>query len=208
MAKNAFSIQLDDIPNPQDYSKAGAAIEKAGAYQGEAERAGASANILLAETAFAVGTEVTKGIIKKDIQEKTAEAASRYEDAPENVKGKEAKAVIESYDARIAAEPEGAKTPGAAEDPLVGQLREQANKYRRAESQGLLTRDETLTRMAAAVKKWTAIMPGLASEFRKAAWNEVGISNIDTFQIHQALTTQSVREKDAERQAKMFEKYV
>jgi len=200
----SFSIQLDDIPNPQGYERASAAIERSGQAQGEAAILGQKAQNLVVGGLFEAGVGAVKGYAEADIAERTKEAAGRFEDAPEIVEGREAAATVAEYDEKLAT---GAPAP-AQEDPLVTELRNKAAKYRLAESQGLLTRREAITRMEAAVKEWSAMMPGLQSEFRKAAWNEVGISNVDQFLIHQALTTESAREKAAAERAKNANRYL
>jgi hypothetical protein len=213
MANRSFSVQLEDIPNPQDYGRAGAALERAGAYRGEAARIGAAADAGALATVFGVGLEAVKGYGEAQVAKETKEAVARFEDSPENVKGREAAGAIDTYDAArlspVEQEQRGVIVEAASnEHPAVAELRAEANRFRLAESQGLLTRDEVLTRTAKAVKTWSARLPGFQSDFRKAAANETGISNIDVYQLHQALTTESQREATAKRAALAEQKYI
>lgn len=79
----------------------------------------------------------------------------------------------------------------------VASFNEEARKYADARAQGVIGRDEAVAQIGAIVKKYSAMVPGFASEFRKVGANLTGISNIDVYGIHQALTTQSAKEKQA-----------
>ena len=57
MAKKSYSVQLDDVPNPQDYSRAGALVEKAGQLQGQAKAMRGSADAELLQTVGVAATQ-------------------------------------------------------------------------------------------------------------------------------------------------------
>lgn len=207
MAKNpSFSIQLDDIPNPQDYSKAGALVQSAGELRGQATYNEAKANANFLTGMASQAAQAVVGYAEQDIESKTKKALDEYEDNPTHEVGREAAAVIDNLDARERERQGPGERPG--DDPAVAEMRAQASQFRLAESQGLFSKKETITRIADVVKQWSARLPGLQSEFRKVAANETGISNIDTHLIHQALTTESNREKAAASAAKQMEKYL
>lgn len=78
---------------------------------------------------------------------------------------------------------------------LAKQFLKDIDRYSAAQTQGVLSRQEVLTRVAAAVKKYSAAMPGWASEFRKVGADLTGIDRVDTYGVHKALTAESAREK-------------
>ncbi len=89
---------------------------------------------------------------------------------------------------------------GEEEPQLMKDFLGDISRHADAQKQGILSRGEVVSRIAADVKRYSAMLPGLASDFRKTAANLTGISNIDVYGIHQALTTKSASEKAAEAQ--------
>lgn len=85
---------------------------------------------------------------------------------------------------------------------LIKQFKNDTQRYTDALAQGVLTRQEVIDRIAADVKKYSATMPGWASDFRKLAAERTGISNIDVYGIHKALTEKTARERAAEERFK------
>jgi len=83
----------------------------------------------------------------------------------------------------------------AAKNAVTEEFAADLARYRSAMLQGNLTREEVLTRVAAAVKKSSALMPGWASEFRKVAADMTGVDRADVYGVHKALLTESAREK-------------
>lgn len=203
--KPTFSIQLDDIPEPRSYEKAGALVAQAGQLEGEAKVLGAKGETGFLSTVGQIARGVVVGVGEAEIEEKTKEAIERYEDSPKITEGREADIAVSAYDARQKELASPGDTP--AEDPSITELRKKAQAFRVAQDQGLLTRNEVLTRVEDVVKQWSARLPGLQSEFRKVAANETGINNIDIYRVHQSLTTESERQKALQRDAIAMEKY-
>lgn len=194
MAKT-FSVQLEDIPAPVGYGEAASLAKQSQLTRGAADAAAIRRNTNTMKTVFDTGEAAVVGYAEADIEKQTKEALDRYEDNPAIVKSREAHEAVQGLETRLGMD--AADTGGIDSDPAIAELRKEARRYQQAHAQGLLTRDEVLTRTSAAVKKWSARLPGLQSEFRKTAANLTGISNVDIYQINQALTTQSAREKAA-----------
>ena len=87
-------------------------------------------------------------------------------------------------------------------DPQLGKFQQEVELLNEAKNQGTLSRDQAIARIAAAVKSWSADVPGLAGEFRKLAAEQTGISNIDVYGIHKALVSNSVEQKRVDEVAK------
>lgn len=66
-----------------------------------------------------------------------------------------------------------------------------------ARSQGVMSRDQAVARIAAAVKSYSADLPGLATDFRKIAAEQTGISNIDVYGVHTALISKKADDEHA-----------
>jgi hypothetical protein len=87
---------------------------------------------------------------------------------------------------------------GLDDGAISADFMKDVKRYADAQRQGIMTRDEVLTRVSAAVKKYSAMMPGWASDFRKLGADMTGIDRLDVYGVHQALTTKSAQEKQAE----------
>lgn len=89
----------------------------------------------------------------------------------------------------------------ASDDFMGGQtvkaFTDEARRYAEARRQGVIGREEALAQIGAAVKKYSAMLPGSASDFRKIGAQLTGIPHVDVYGIHHALTTQSEKEKMA-----------
>lgn len=99
------------------------------------------------------------------------------------------------------------QTAGFADDPTVKDFLGTIAKYKAAEQQNILSKQDVLNRVAATVKQYTAMMPGWASDFRKVAANLTGIDAADTYAVHKALTSESNAEKLALKQQELGMKY-
>jgi hypothetical protein len=84
----------------------------------------------------------------------------------------------------------------------------QIDRQKRKLQQGILTREQVLTNISKIVKTFSQAAPGWATDFRKAAANATGISTVDTYGIHKALTQASARELALAAQAKAQAKYI
>lgn len=85
----------------------------------------------------------------------------------------------------------------AVDAQTKGEFVAEVEKLRAGQLQGVFTRDQAINRIAALVKSYSADVPGLAQSFRQIAAEQTGVSNIDVLGIHNALTKQSVAEKQA-----------
>ena len=205
MANKSFSMQLDDIPVPGNYGQAQGLIEQSGRTQGEAGKSAGAAKAMgtnivteAATTVFSTARDAVIGYEKAGVERKVEDAVAKYEDSPENVKNASASEAFKA----------GQEKGLALEHPLMVELKAKADKYEAAKKQGFITKDEALTRMAAAVKEASARLPGLASEFRKVAADKTGISAVDIYQVHESLTKESSREAAAKAAAAAQQKYI
>lgn len=92
---------------------------------------------------------------------------------------------------------EGGRGVGVNQE--IGAFRQEAARYVNAMQQGNIGREEAIARIAASVKKYSAMLPGFASDFRKVGAELTGISNIDVHGVHTALTQKSMAEKAREK---------
>jgi hypothetical protein len=84
----------------------------------------------------------------------------------------------------------------------VAHFQREAERFANAQKQGVLSREEALTRIGDIIKHYSSLAPGWASDFRKLGAEITGISNADAYGVHKALTTQSRQEKLIEAQQK------
>jgi hypothetical protein len=176
-------------------SRAGEHLTQAGALEGKAKamdvQSDAQLGLFLGTTAIEAG----KGYLKSEESKEIKSDLDKLEDFGDGAK---AAAQVPQREANIV-EAVGTFMGAAPNSPEVGMMMADAKRHVEAAKQGILTKDEVITRVAATVKKYSAMMPGWASDFRKVAAELTGIANIETLQIHNALTQKSAREKQAER---------
>lgn len=213
MAKGLdYSLQLEDIRNPS--AADGGLLVSAGQRQGAASRlqgeSNASLLALAGETAMAAG----KGYLEAQVSKDTKEALDNLD--TDGYKGPAAAAREAQYEkdkptiaANIAAAEEldkqrlsifdtaeiGSNPDEIAARAQVEKFRAEAAQLQKAASAGNLSPTQAIDAIAASVKKYSAMMPGWATDFRKVAANLTGISNVDVLGIHSALTKESQAQK-------------
>jgi hypothetical protein len=84
-----------------------------------------------------------------------------------------------------------AKQTGDMDDPVIGDFLKDIQRYKEAQSQNILSQQDVINRVAATVKRYTAMARGWGPEFRKTAADLTGFGAIDTVPAHQALTRQN-----------------
>lgn len=95
---------------------------------------------------------------------------------------------------------------GMQEPELVNNFRTDIERYATAQSQGVLTRQQVLDRIAVSVKKYSAEMPGWAKDFREIAQHAINPSGMGALDpTHQALTQAGAREKAQALDMKVYE---
>ncbi len=208
MAKTIdYSLQLSDIAAPQAGAQ-GELLLAAGATEGAAAatrgksaalqtEADTGAISFLGTTAIAAAKGKMESDLGKDIQgnldklEDVGTSATQAQSTLAYLRSPEF--TQEAANQLTIAQEEGA-------DPaVIKEYTDTLKKIVAAQEQGIMTNTEVRNRIGAAVKQYSAAMPGWAPEFRKLGAEMTGISNIDTFGIHQALTQKSARDKANER---------
>jgi hypothetical protein len=198
-----YGQYLPDVGAP-DKGRAGETLISAAQSQGEAIKIGGKAK---ADSLTFLGTtalDAAKGKLLADESKDIKAELDKLENNPTGAQQKAVNATIQQTKDNIAANDmlmgDGWST-GQATDGVPQPFVQEASRLIAAQSQGMLSRDEVLNRMGAIVKKYSAMMPGAAAEFRKVGADMTGIDRLDVYGIHKALTTQSAAEKAAERQA-------
>lgn len=85
----------------------------------------------------------------------------------------------------------------ASEAALLSEFNQKVETFKAGLDQGVFTRDQAITRIADAVKRYSADVPGLAQVFRKVAAEQTGVSDIDIYGLHKALTAKAATDKEA-----------
>jgi hypothetical protein len=198
-----YGQYLPDVGAP-DKGRAGETLISAAQSQGEAIKIGGKAK---ADSLTFLGTtalDAAKGKLLADESKDIKAELDKLENNPTGAQQKAVNATIQQTKDNIAANDmlmgDGWST-GQATDGVPQPFVQEASRLIAAQSQGMLSRDEVLNRMGAIVKKYSAMMPGAAAEFRKVGADMTGIDRLDVYGIHKVLTTQSAAEKNAERQA-------
>lgn len=222
MAKNSFSVQVDDIKAP--VSPNGELLITSGRTEGQAKVAFGQA-VLVERTAEAsllksltsVGEAGAKAYASSQARDKINSTIDHLQ--TDTYTGSAIKKQQEDAVPKAQASVLGAQGLAAKRDSLdnfdyleggVGQqtnreiqaFRDEAQRYVSAASQGAIGRDEAIAQIGATVKKYSAMVPGWASDFRKIGAELTGISHVDSYGVHQALTQQGMAEKQ---RAKMQE---
>lgn len=200
MTRVKYDVQLDNIPDPVK-GKAGELSMQAGQAEGNANaiegKRVADAISFLGTT----GLSAYKGKLESDLDAEIKGTLSKLEGGPED-KARRQNLVNVADDIASFAD------NGPTNAPEIKQFEESITRFVRAQQQGTLNREQVIERIAAEVKKASALMPGWASDFRKLAAERTGISNIDVYGINKLLTQQSASEKQAERLAAANMKYI
>lgn len=204
-----YSLQLSDIEAPSQ-GKAGELLVQAGATAGEAAAIGGKAKAT--ESAATAGlisflgttaVEAYKGKMEADLEKDIASSLSKLEGAgPTAVASKANLDRLRSpeFASNIADQLTVLTEQSGMEEPqLVAGFMEDIKRYADAQRQGIMSRTEVLARVSAAVKEASSAMPGWAANFRKVGAELTGISNLDVYGIHHALTTKSLAEKAVEK---------
>lgn len=197
-----YSVQLSDVEAPVK-GRGGelliAAGQTEGATKAQTGRAIAGGLEFLGTTALGA----YKGSMEAQVERDTNDALNKLEGvgteavaAEKNLanlrSGQFAEGVADQL--TVLREQSGMEEPQLMKD-FMGDI----SKYADAQKQGILSRGEVIARIASSVKKYSAQMPGWAGDFRKVAANLTGISNIDIYGIHTALTTKSLNERAQEK---------
>jgi hypothetical protein len=195
MAKrNSFSLQLDEMGNP--VAPDGRLLQQAEAGKGQSDAMRTNADT--ASIAF-LGTQVIEAVKGKMEADEEGEI---QRDVLDDITGKKAEAAINANNEKL----RGKFLDSAASDDFAGaatkaHFEAEAHKFALAQMQGIMPRDEAITKIGEIVKRYSAQMPGWAGDFRKRAAELTGVSNIDVLGIHNLLTQKSAREKIAEKEA-------
>lgn len=185
-----YSIQLPDAQ--------AAAKGNAGELAIAAAQTGAQATLVgakaKADAISFLGTnalEAGKGYLQ-------AEESKEIQDVTDRLEGYGPTALAAEQQAKQAQEFLNAGKQANAVDP---QFTADMQRLIDAQDNGVMTREEVLNRTSAIVKKYSAMAPGFAADFRKTAADMTGIERLDVYGIHKALTEKSAREKQAERES-------
>jgi hypothetical protein len=191
-----YDLQLEPISNPVK-SAEGDLLMAAGKSEGQANaiKGQTDANTLTFLGTTAIGA--AKGKMESDLDASIKDTLSKLDVTREA----EFNRTTQGQATQIATLLEQSGGLDSAPE-LIQQFKTDTKRYTDALAQGVLSRQEVIDRIAADVKKYSATMPGWASDFRKLAAERTGISNIDVYGIHKALTEKSAREKSAEEQMK------
>jgi hypothetical protein len=199
MAKNRldYSEQLSDIGAPASADgslaiRAGQLEGGAAAARGHAAATDIAANTGLLTFAGNTGIAAVKGKMEADEEKEISGVLRNLETvADADIDRNNQKLAGQFLDSSASPDFMGAET--------VKHFTDEARKYAEARRQGVIGREEAVAQIGSIIKKYSAMMPGWASDFRKIGAQLTGISNIDVYGIHQALTTKSAREKAAEK---------
>lgn len=194
MAKTDYSLQLPDIAAPvkgnagELYMQAGASQAKANALAGENT---ASAISFLGTAAIGA----VKGKMESDLETEIKDATSKLEGFGDT-------AVRSAQNLRNVQDDLSSFNDNPPRDPeQIAQFGDEIKRFIIAQEQGILSRGEVISRISAAVKKFSADMPGWASDFRRIAAEQLNPSGLGALDpLHQALTKTSIAEDVAKRQ--------
>ncbi|CAB4169979.1 LT_GEWL domain containing protein [uncultured Caudovirales phage] len=208
-----YSVQLSDIGAPVKGNAGELNIAAAGSQAKGIEiqgKANADAITFLGTNALAAGKGYLEAGAEKEIKDSldklqgfgnTAKASAGAANAPLAQKADGTYGFLEPTTGMVSAE-----FPSTGPNDVRQEFTNNLERLQLAVTQGMLGQDEVISRIAATVKKYSAIAPGWASEFRKIGAEQTGISNVDVYGIHKALTQQSAASKAQEHiQAKNLE---
>jgi hypothetical protein len=189
-----YSIELPDAAAPAKGNAGELTIAAAQTQAQGAAQAGAIGAKATADAISFLGTtaiEGTKGYLE-------AQEAKEIKATTDKLEGVGPDALAAEQQAKQAQEFLNAGKQANAVDP---QFENDMQRLIDAQANGVMTREEVLNRSSAIVKKYSAMMPGFAADFRKTAAEMTGIQHLDVYGIHKALTEKSAREREAERTA-------
>lgn len=199
--KNIFAPDVGGINDPVSADGGGLVRAAATETQGKLTKATTTGKVIEAVGGGAL--EAYKGKLLSDAEKAIKDSLSKLEgfsegaiEATKNLD--HLKSNEFAANAALQLEQLAQQTREFDNDPTVRDFLATIERYKAAESQKVLSKQDVLNRIAATVKQYTALMPGWASDFRKAAAELTGISNIDVYGVHAALTQQSAKEKATE----------
>lgn len=190
MARVKYDVQLSDIADPVK-GRAGELYQQAGGFEGKANAIEGQRKADLVSFLGTTGIAAAKGKMESDLDKEVKATLARLDTGPETAQRRQN--LINVLD-DIASFADNGPAAGSEE---TKQFEENITRFVRAQQQGTLNREQVIERIAAEVKKASALMPGWAQDFRQIAANRTGISNIDVYGINKLLTTQSAAEKNA-----------
>jgi hypothetical protein len=187
-----YDLQLDPISAPVK-SQEGELLMAAGKSEGQANAIEGQTNANAVSFLGATALGAVKGKMESDLDASIKDTLGRLESTREA----EFARTQHGQATQIATLLE--QSGGLDDAPeLINRFKADTKRYTDGLAQGVLTREQVIDRIAADVKKYSAQMPGWASDFRKLAAERTGISNIDVYGVHKALTEKSARERAAE----------
>lgn len=195
-----YSIQLPDAAAPVKGNAGELRIAAANSLaQGiQAQAAGNAQAIELegqatAQTISFLGTQIRnagKGFLEAKVSDEIKGTLDKLEGF-----GEGAKAAETNINQFATFAQEGIKA-GAVDQGFINE----ASKYLDAQRSGVMTRAEVIARMGKTIKEYSALMPGMASDFRRVGAELTGIGNLDVYGVNKALTEKGSRERAAEQQ--------
>ena len=183
-----FSVAIPDAGTGSEYtaSRTRAFVEEAGAQTDKSIAAGGAAKAKAISFLGTQAVEAVKGALEASEQKDLKSDLSKLEGP-----GNQAQENLRNFTDDLASFSDNPPQQPELVDQFIGH----AKDYIAAQQQGVMSQSEVLTRMAATVKQYSAMAPGFASQFRKVAADLTGIDQVDTYQIHKALTTETDKAK-------------
>lgn len=194
-----YSVQLPDIGVPTD-GGAGTLFAQAAAKSGEAEAMKMSANTNLLANIGGMAIQAGKGYLEAGVER---EIKDTIDQTPVGEKAQAAAQDYRNFMNEQVAVQNVMGEMGAVYRPEVMAMSSEGQRVMAAAEQGLLSRDEALARISTTVKKYSAMMPGWASDFRKIAAELTGVDKVDRLAVHNFFTKEDARAKAAERRAEV-----
>lgn len=197
-----YSVQLSDIDAPAK-SRAGELLIEAGKSEGQAAAIQGATIAKGVEFLGTTGLAAVKGKMEADLERDVNDSLAKLEGV--GTQAVQSEAALDNLRSQgfannVAEQLVALREQSGMEEPqLMKDFMGDITRYADAQKQGILSRGDVVARIGASVKKYSAMMPGWAGDFRKVAANLTGISNVDVYGIHTALTTKSAREKAQEK---------
>lgn len=197
-----FSVMLPDVQPSSTYAahRAQSLMEESGAQAGKAARLEGEAKAGVIKFLGTTAVDAVKGAAEAKETSAIQGTLDKLEGSGKTAVAAQAK-LDDLQSPRFA---QGVATQlgmladqsaGLEEPTLVKDYMADISRYADAQRAGIMNKTEVLTRIAATVKQYSAALPGWAADFRKEAAKLTGIDAVDSYQVHQALTTQSAKEK-------------
>jgi hypothetical protein len=198
-----YSVQLPDISNPvkgsagELYEQAGRTEGQANATRGQAEAIGTKANTDALSFLGTTGIAAAKGYLESEEGKEIQNTIDWTEEI--GAKGKVTQEEARQFNNSQVAIASVMGEMGATYRPEMAAMSDEGQRIMEAVNQGVLSKEEAITRISATVKKYSAMMPGWAADFRKVAADLTGIEKADVLPVHSFFTKQSAREKELEK---------